>query len=280
MIEIYLLEHLQAFSEYGTLSAAAEHLNISQPSLSRSMQKLEDILDVTLFDRQKNRIFLNETGKLAAEYAKRILETESEMERHIRAFHRSQQTLTIGSCAPGPLMKLVPRATGLFSDMTISSVIDTEDRLINGLKNSDYNLIILPKFVDEEGFYCKKYCTEQLYLSVTHFHPAASCQKVSFADMDGQSFIMYAHVGFWEEIVRRKMPHAKFFKQDDIDAVGELTRFSDLPSFASDITLKMMTSRQNDRISIPFSDQESLAAYYLVCNAKHRDNFGPLFRSL
>lgn len=69
MIEIYLLEQLSAFYEYGTLSAAAEHLNLAQPSLSRSMQKLESILGVTLFDRQKNRIVLNQTGILAAGHA-------------------------------------------------------------------------------------------------------------------------------------------------------------------------------------------------------------------
>lgn len=280
MIEIYLLEHLQAFYKYGTLSAAAEHLNITQPSLSRSMQKLEGILNVTLFERQKNRIILNETGKLAAEYAKRILEEEAEMERHIRAFDRSQHTLTIGSCAPGPLMELLPRTSGIFSDLTISSAIDTEDNLIKGLKNSDYNLIILSKSLDDENLYCRKYCTEQLYLSVTPFHPAASYSKVSFADMDGQNFIMYAHVGFWEDIVRKKMPHAKFFIQEDIDAVGELTRFSELPSFVSDITLKTMSSRQNDRIHVPFSDQESLATYYLICTAKNQVKLNPLFRSL
>lgn len=280
MIEIYLLEHLQAFYKYGTLSAAAEHLNIAQPSLSRSMQKLEGILNVTLFERQKNRIILNETGKLAAEYAKRILEKEAEMERHIRAFDQSQHTLTIGSCAPGPLMELLPRTTGVFSDMTVSSVIDTEDNLIKGLKNFEYNLILLSKSLDDEDLYCRKYCTEQLYLSITPFHPAASYKTVSFADMDGQNFIMYAHVGFWEDIVREKMPHAKFFKQEDMDAVGELTRFSDLPSFASDITLKTMASRQNDRIHIPFSDEESLAAYYLICTTKNQGKLSPLFRSL
>ena len=43
MIEIYLLEALCALYDYGTLSAAAEHLHISQPALSRSMQKLEDL---------------------------------------------------------------------------------------------------------------------------------------------------------------------------------------------------------------------------------------------
>lgn len=277
MIEIYLLEHLQAFYEYGTLSAAAEDLHIAQPSLSRSMQKLEELLGVTLFERQKNRIQLNETGKLAAEYARRILDTETEMERHIRAFDRSLHTLTIGSCAPGPLMELLPGAAGLFPDMTVSSAMDTEGHLIKGLETSDYNLIILQNPLEGEDLYCQKYCTEHLYLSITPFHPAASYREISFAKMDGQSFIMYAHVGFWEEIVREKMPHAKFFKQEDMDAVTELVRFSDLPSFVSDITLKRMSPRQNDRIYLPFSDPESYATYYLVCHAKDRGKLSGLF---
>lgn len=56
MIEIYLLEQLAAVAKYGTLSAAAEHLHLAQPSLSRSMQKLEDLLGVTLFERKKTEL--------------------------------------------------------------------------------------------------------------------------------------------------------------------------------------------------------------------------------
>ena len=39
MIEIYLLEQLEAFARCGTLSAAAEELHLSQPALTRSMKK-------------------------------------------------------------------------------------------------------------------------------------------------------------------------------------------------------------------------------------------------
>ena len=74
---------------------------ISRSSLSRSMRKLEDIFGVPLFERQKNRMQLNETGILAAKYAKEILEKENEMEYYVRAFDRSLYTLHIGSCAPG-----------------------------------------------------------------------------------------------------------------------------------------------------------------------------------
>ena len=265
MIEINLLEQLNAFYKYGTLSLAAEHLHLSQPSLSRSMQKLEDELGVTLFERQKNRIFLNDTGKLAAELAARILDSEAEMKRQVRAFDRSLHTLTVGSCAPGPLIKALPRITGAFTELTVSSKIETEGALLNGLRESIYQLVFLSKPTNSEEFYCQEYITEQLYLSINNFHPAATYHSVRFDQMDGQNFIMYAHVGVWEDIVRTKMPHAKFYKQEDIEAVGELANNSDLPSFSTNITLEELSSRQNNRINVPFSNEEATIKFYIVC---------------
>lgn len=273
MIDIYLLEQLSAFYECGTLSAAAERLNLSQPSLSRSMQKLEDVLGVKLFELQKNRILLNQTGIVAAKHAKTILENEKQMELHVRAFDRSLRTINIGSCAPGPLMKLLPLATAVFSNMTISSAVDDEEKLLHGLENSEYSMVILNRPLENEMYFCKKYITEQLYLSVTSFHPTSSYPQISFAEMDGQNFIMYAYVGFWEKIVRDKMPHSKFFLQSDLDAVGELTRYSELPSFVSDITMQASESHHFNRIAVPFSDPESFITYYLVCMKENYKNW-------
>lgn len=279
MIEIYLLEQLEAFTKYGTLSLAAEHLNITQPSLSRSMKKLEEALGVTLFERQKNRIILNKTGELAAEYARRILDNEEEMIRHIRAYDRSLRSLVVASCAPGPLMKFLPQTTGIFPHLTVSSIVDTEENLIKGLQNSEYGIIILSHPLENEEFYCQKYIREQLNLTVNRMHPAASYRHISFAEMDGQNFIMYAYVGFWEDIVREKMPNAVFFKQETMDAVGELAKYSDLPSFSSDITLEMNAAGQNDRINIPFSDPESRATFYLICLKSEYSKWKRLFTS-
>ena len=43
-MELYQLEQLLAFNKYQTLSKAAEELLLSQPALSRSMQRLESDL--------------------------------------------------------------------------------------------------------------------------------------------------------------------------------------------------------------------------------------------
>ena len=63
MIEFHQLRQFAAVAECGTLSAAAEKLYISQPALTRSMQRLERDAGVTLFDRRKSKISLNENGK-------------------------------------------------------------------------------------------------------------------------------------------------------------------------------------------------------------------------
>lgn len=59
MIENYLLEYLLAFKEHKTLSKAVKQLHVSQPSLSRSMIKIESLFGVKFFDRDKKRLKLN-----------------------------------------------------------------------------------------------------------------------------------------------------------------------------------------------------------------------------
>ena len=143
MIEIYLLEALAAFHQYGTLSSAAEHLHISQPALSHSMKKLEEILNVSLFIRTKNSIALNDTGILAAQLARDILNSETRMIQMVRYYDSSLHTISVGSSAPGPIMEIPSLMTQLFPDMTITCETDTEDQLLKGLEDGKYNIIIL-----------------------------------------------------------------------------------------------------------------------------------------
>lgn len=84
MIELYQLVQLLAVADCGTMSRAAEQLHLSQPALSRSMQKLEDTLQVTLFDRQKNKISLNKNGELAVEYARRVVDQAHDLVEQVR----------------------------------------------------------------------------------------------------------------------------------------------------------------------------------------------------
>ena len=73
MVDLYELRQLAAFAELGTLSRVAEEFHLSTPSVTRSMQHLEAYFGVPLFRRGKNRIELNDTGRLAVSHAQKLL---------------------------------------------------------------------------------------------------------------------------------------------------------------------------------------------------------------
>ena len=107
MLDLYELEQLAAFGEYGTLSRAAEQLHISQPTITRSMRHLEDEFGVPLFLRTKNRIELNAAGKLAVECARRILSEAEQSVSRVRELDRRMRTIVVSSCAPAPRWELL-----------------------------------------------------------------------------------------------------------------------------------------------------------------------------
>ena len=77
-MELYQLECFLTLSQFQNVSMAAERLNISQPSLSKTIALLEAELGVKLFDRVGRRIVLNSHGRMFAHYAGNVLETLKE----------------------------------------------------------------------------------------------------------------------------------------------------------------------------------------------------------
>ncbi len=279
MIELQLLEQLVALQRHGTLSAASSALHLSQPALSRSMQKLETLLGVSLFERDKNRIRLNPTGEVAAACAKRVLESERDLVERVLAFDRSQRALAIGSCAPGPFMRWLPLVSSLYPGLSVITEVRPEDRLIAGLENDIYQIVILTREFAGEGFYCLRTGTERLFLYVRRDHPAASRSGVSFAGMNGTSFLMVSEVGFWNRVVRERMPASRFLLQDSSEALAEVADSSSLPTFATNFSMDC-GHIHHDRVAVPFTDPEARATFWFVCKEAGQERFGRLFAAL
>ena len=62
-----------AIVEEGNISHAAQRLGIAQPALSRQMKRLEEKLDIKLFERGSRRIRLTEAGRLLYDRVENII---------------------------------------------------------------------------------------------------------------------------------------------------------------------------------------------------------------
>ena len=271
MFEFVQLEQLLAIDKYKTLSKAAEELLISQPALSRSMQRLEEELQVTLFTRQKNKITFNENGKLALEYARKIVNSSLEMKEHLQAFDKSNHTISIGSCAPAPIWNLTPEISRLFPDMKIQSDMKSLDELVDGLINNKYQIIITTGEMNFPDIISRKYCEEHLYISLPPAHPLAGHKSLTLNDLNGQSILILSKIGFWYDICKAKMPDSLFLVQEELSALDELRKSSALPSFATDLTNK--SSSHDHRILIPLTDPEVNVTFYISYNKSYKKQF-------
>lgn len=67
------LRYFQAVCKYNSVSRASEHLNISQPSVSNAISKLEAEFGTMLFTRQNKRLILTKEGIMLLELANNLL---------------------------------------------------------------------------------------------------------------------------------------------------------------------------------------------------------------
>ena len=279
MIETYLLEQFLGVVEYKTLSAAAEELHISQPSLSRSMKKLEEELGVSLFTRENSKIILTETGKEAAEYAKRALQANQELIDHVRLYERSLNSINIGSCAPFPLSQVNSLLQENFYDKTLLSELADDDKLIKGLKNHYYQFAILHELPDDEALFVQRYIDESLLFSLPKDHPFADRKELSFSDLKDLKILLYRGVGFWMKICENKLPKENLFIQDRMETLIELIEATAFASFSSDVILQTGT-KDPDRVYIPLKDKESCVTYYLACLNSDKKKYDNIFNSI
>ena len=280
MIETYLLEQFAAFARCGTLLRASEELHITQPTLSRSMKKLEEELGVQIFHRENSKLSLNETGKVAAEYAEKALHANQDLIDHVLAYDRSLRTISIGSCSPFPIKELLPSLQQYFAEKTIlSELVDTDAHLLTGLKNRGYDLVILHSLPEDKSLYCQRYIDEQIYLTVEEHHPFAKKKSISFAEMRGMRILVSGNIGFWMDICKKHLAEEDLLVQRSPEALGELIEASTLPFFNSDRMIEM-GYQSPGKVDIPISDEDAHATYWVVCRASDLSKYRAIFNAV
>ena len=88
-MDIRIMQYFLAITREGNISAAAEALHVSQPSLSRQMKELEEELGVTLFERGNRRITLTEEGLVLRKRAEEIMRLMQLTEDEIANVHEN-----------------------------------------------------------------------------------------------------------------------------------------------------------------------------------------------
>jgi LysR family hydrogen peroxide-inducible transcriptional activator len=141
------LTYAISLAKTGSFLEAADQCFVSQPTLSMQVKKLEDSLQVTLFDRSKHPIKLTDTGKIFIEKAKEILQATRALDEHIRfAKGEISGELRIGiipTLAPFILPGFLSKFAAEYPKLKLSVVEMVTNEIVKKLAHDDLDLGIL-----------------------------------------------------------------------------------------------------------------------------------------
>ena len=83
-MELRVLQYFLTVAREQSISAAAQALHLSQPTLSRQLKEMEEELGKTLFLRGNRKITLTEEGMILRKRAQEVMELLEKAQEEIR----------------------------------------------------------------------------------------------------------------------------------------------------------------------------------------------------
>lgn len=176
-MNIQQLEYIVALDKHRHFQRAAEACGVSQPTLSALIQKLEEELDLTLFDRKSHPINTTESGRAVVDQARVVLYHIAQL----REMTRSEKELNSGivrigvipTVAPYILPRLFKQMQQMFPQIELRAFELRTAVIIEQLRKAELDMAILATPLEQPDFleiplYYEKFAayvspTEELY---------------------------------------------------------------------------------------------------------------------
>ncbi len=133
------IRHLTIFvavADQGSMSAAAAHLYLSQPTVSQAIRELEKHYNGLLFERLGKKLYLTERGNLLLPQARSLIRQFQQLEELMLNQGQSStlklgSTITIGTClTPFLIPKLQKSSPDVRVHSYVSNTKDIEQKLL------------------------------------------------------------------------------------------------------------------------------------------------------
>ena len=194
-IELRHLRYFLVVAEELHFSRAAERLDIAQPPLSQTIQRLERELGVQLFQRTKRKVALTDAGRVFLEEARRTL---AQVERTVRLVRRTGSgelgRLTvgfIGSAAYSVLPPIVRRFRDQYPEVDLALQELSTVQQVQALREGRLHVGFLRPFAQETALNCRVVLREAFVVAFPEHHPLSRHAKVRMRALADEPFILF-----------------------------------------------------------------------------------------
>jgi DNA-binding transcriptional LysR family regulator len=194
-VNLDYLHTLVRVVEHGSLSAAARAKRISQPAVTKQIQRMESELGVTLLDRgPKRQVELTPAGERVLAFAREMLASHEELERELAVLKAvGHGTLVLAASTipgeyvlPGLLAAFREEYPRIKVEMSISDTAEVATKLLED--EADVGMVgSRPR---RPGLRLERLVGDEVILVAPPGHPLAQEASVSIDELSGQRLIL------------------------------------------------------------------------------------------
>ena len=177
------------------LSVAAEKLFITQPAVTKGIQRLQEQYEIKFIDFVGKKLVLTDAGEVLYRIAEKIFELENQAEESIRDFQQRKKghirILSSESFGDYYLPQIIIRFNQAYPFIRVSmNILPTEQVAENTASlNCDLGFISYP--VANKKLTIKTVLEDRLVIIAPRRHLLATKKHLTAKDLEGQQFIMH-----------------------------------------------------------------------------------------
>lgn len=192
-MEIHQLTYFVAVAETGSFSRAAERCNITQPSLSQQIMKLEQELGEALFERLPRKIVLTDAGRILLPKAVAILgeiqDIKHTLNQNLDDGHGLLHVGFIPTIAPFVLPRVIKRFSLEYPNAHLTVQEDLTEALVRDLVDGKLDVGITSIPIHNKLIHTQELHTEPLLVASSRKNDIITRASIRVKELDDFPFI-------------------------------------------------------------------------------------------
>ncbi len=188
------LRYLVAVADEQHFERAAELCHVSQSTLSAQLKKLEDQLDVMLFDRSQRQAAPTPVGREIIAQARLVLEEARKIQAiALRGLDPMQGVLRVGvipTLGPYLMPHLLPPIRAAYPKLRLFLREDLTDQLLRQLRGGELDLLLMALPVRHEGLETLALFEEPFRVALPVGHPLAERDRLRESDLEDYGILL------------------------------------------------------------------------------------------
>lgn len=187
---IQQIEYVLAVNKYRHFAKAAEHCNVTQPTLSAMIQKLEDELEAKIFDRNTQPVSVTEIGKKIIEQAKHITEYFSKIKDIVLEEKKTVEGVfklaVLPTIAPYLLPRFFPNMMLKYPKLDIRVIEMKTSQIAKALKEGEVDAAIIANEIKDSMFINNILFYEEFFVYTSRKERIFEKERVKTTDITGE----------------------------------------------------------------------------------------------